>query len=340
MSLKTMMFKKIKAINFEKLDKLSNDIAKRNNKSKGYVKRDMIKNFIKYGIGYTDYLKGDYINLTEDEKKTYVTTKSFYKMLKYLNDDRYIAVMRDKILFNKVFRDFIKRDFLDLRVSTVDDFKSFIKGKKNVFAKPPTDFGGHGIEKICVKDIKDVNKLFEELKSKKLNLIEEEIIQHKELDKLNPYAVNSFRIVTLVKDGKSYILANALRINIDDAVAIGCSDAYMRLDENGKICSRVVDDVANTYEYHPMAKIKFSTVKVPYVKEAFDMALKAALLVPEVRYVGWDIAFTPDGPVIMEGNEYPSYGLVQYYLFNDEHVGHLAKISEILGEEEMKKMNL
>ena len=85
---------------------------------------------------------------------------------------------------------------------------------------------------------------------------------------------------------------------------------------------------------------RFSTVKVPYVKEAFDMALKAALLVPEVRYVGWDIAFTPDGPVIMEGNEYPSYGLVQYYLFNDEHVGHLAKISEILGEEEMKKMNL
>ena len=123
MSLKTMMFKKVKAINFEKLDKLSSDIAKRNNKSKGYVKRDMIKNFIKYGIGYTDYLKGDYINLTEDEKKTYVTTKSFYKMLKYLNDDRYIAVMRDKILFNKVFRDFIKRDFLDLRVSTVDDFK-------------------------------------------------------------------------------------------------------------------------------------------------------------------------------------------------------------------------
>ena len=50
MSLKTMMFKKVKAINFEKLDKLSSDIAKRNNKSKGYVKRDMIKNFIKYGI--------------------------------------------------------------------------------------------------------------------------------------------------------------------------------------------------------------------------------------------------------------------------------------------------
>ena len=69
------------------------------------------------------------------------------------------------------------------------------------------------------------------------------------------------------------------------------------------------------------------------------MALKAALEVPEVRYVGWDIAITPNGPVIMEGNEYPSYGLVQYYLFNDEHEGHLAQIESILGDE-MKNIKL
>ena len=69
------------------------------------------------------------------------------------------------------------------------------------------------------------------------------------------------------------------------------------------------------------------------------MALEAALIVPEVRYVGWDIAITENGPVIMEGNEYPSYGLVQYYLFNDEHVGHLKKIADILGDE-MDKIKL
>ena len=114
----------------------------------------------------------------------------------------------------------------------------------------------------------------------------------------------------------------------------------MRLNEDGTIGSRVVDDLANVYEEHPMAKIKFDTVKVPFVKEAYEMALKAALVVPEMRYIGWDIAITPKGPVIMEGNEYPSYGLIQYYLFNDEHEGHLATIGKILGEEEMKKMNL
>ena len=241
--------------------------------------------------------------------------------------------MSDKIVFNRIFDKYLKREWIDLRQSSLEDFKKFIKNKKTIFAKPPTDFGGHGIRKINVKDIDDVEILYEELKSKKINLIEEAIIQHKELDKINPYAVNSFRIVTLVKDGKAYLLANALRINIDDNPAIGCSDAYMRLAEDGHVCSRVVDDVANVYTEHPMAKIKFDTVKVPYVKEAFEMALEAALVVPEVRYVGWDIAISEKGPCIMEGNEYPSHGLVQYYLFNDEHTGHLKQIADILGDE-------
>ena len=334
MSLKTVMISKIKEIDKPKLNKLAEEIAARNNKSPRYVKFDMFKNFLKYGIGYTDYLKGDYINLTKEQKETYVTTKSFYKILGYLNDPKYTSCMNDKIIFNKIFKDYLKRDFIDLRVTTSDDLKKFSKGKENIFAKPHKDFGGHGIEKIEVKKIKDYDKLYNDLISKEIYLIEDEIIQHPEVAKLNPYAVNSFRIVTLLdKEHKPHILANALRINIDDAVAIGCSDAYMRLNEKGEICSRVVDDIANVYEEHPMAKIKFSTVKVPFVKESFDLALKAALEVPEVRYVGWDIAITPNGPVIMEGNEYPSYGLVQYYLFNDEHTGHLKQLNDILGDE-------
>ena len=325
---------KIKEINYEKLTTLAREIGTRNNKSAFYVKCDMFCNFIRYGIGYTDYLKGDYINLSRQDKKTYVTTKSFYRLLKYLNNPNYIGIMNDKLVFNKIFKDYLKRDFLDLRYTSEDEFKKFIKGKENIFAKPPTDFGGHGIKKIAVKDIKEVKKLIKDLRDKGLNLIEDEIVQAKELNKLNPYAVNSFRVVTLVDSkGEPHILGNAMRINLDDEIAIGCTDAYMRLDEDGHICSRVVDDVANVYTEHPLAKIKFDTVKIPFVKEAFEMALSAAKVVPEVRYVGWDIAITENGPVIMEGNEYPSYGLMQYYLFNDEHVGHLKQISDILGDE-------
>ena len=127
MSVKSMMVKKIKAIDYEKLNKLAKEIAERNNKSASYVKRDMIKNFIKYGIGYTDYLKGDYINLTSEQKKTYVTTKSYYKLLSYLNDPKYTQMMNDKIIFNKIFRDYLGRDWIDLRVTSLEDFKKFIE---------------------------------------------------------------------------------------------------------------------------------------------------------------------------------------------------------------------
>ncbi len=339
MSVFSMMAAKVKSIDKAKLNKLAEDIAKRNNKSKGYVKRDMIKNFLLYGIGYTDYLKSDYINLTKEQKKTFVTTKSFYKLLNYLNNPKYTVCMNDKIVFNRIFNKYLGREWIDLRTTSVEDFKKFAKKFDTIFAKPPTDFGGHGIRKIVTKDIKDFAALHKELLDSKIYLIEEAIIQCDEVAKLNPFAVNTFRVVTLYKDGEVHILGNALRINIDDAVAVGCQDAYMRLAEDGTICSRVIDDVANIYEEHPIAKIKFNTVKIPYVKEAFNMALEAAKLVPEVRYVGWDIAITPKGPVFLEGNEYPSYGLIQYYLFNDEHEGHLGQISKILGEE-MKNIKL
>lgn len=201
-------------------------------------------------------------------------------------------------------------------------------------------FGGHNISKIFTNKENNVKNLYEKLYNKKQFLIEEEIIQHKELEKLNPYAVNSFRIVTLLKNGKVYILNNALRINIDKEVSIGCQDAYMKLNENGTLASPVVDDLGNIFKKHPLTGQDLSKAKIPYVKEAFEMVRKAALIVPEIRYVGWDVAFTKKGPILVEGNEYPSYGLIQYYLLNSNpKEGHLGQISKIL-KDEIKNIKL
>ena len=63
--MKKYMLDKIKEANFKRIDNLATIIANKNNVKKSFVKRDMIKNFIKYGIGYTDYFKGDYKNHIE-----------------------------------------------------------------------------------------------------------------------------------------------------------------------------------------------------------------------------------------------------------------------------------
>ena len=89
-----------------------------------------------------------------------------------------------------------------------------------------------------------------------------------------------------------------------------------------------------------MTHVIFKDVKIAGVKEAFDMCKKASLKVPKLRYIGWDVAITENGPAIIEGNEYPSYGPVQNYMLNSKNEGHLKQIKDIIGEEEFSKIKL
>ena len=328
------MLRKIQDLNFKKMDTIVDIIAKENNKSKLYIKFDMIINFLKRGIGYTDYFRGDYINLSKKEKDTFVTAKSFYKVIHYFNNYEYISLFHDKLLFNKYFKEYIKRDYINLKKCTLEEFKSFLDKHDIVFAKDPLGECGHGIEKILTSNVKNKNELHEKLIKNKQFLLEEAIIQCDELNEINPKVVNSYRVVTLVKDNKAYIIGNALRVNQFDAEIIGCTnDVYFSLNEEGKIDSKVIDDYGNIYKTHPLTSKEFSKVKIPGVKEAFEMCKKAALEVPEVRYVGWDVAFSNKGPVIVEGNEYPGYGIIQYFKLKDERTGHLKDIQDVVGDE-------
>ena len=108
----------------------------------------------------------------------------------------------------------------------------------------------------------------------------------------------------------------------------------MRLNEDGTPACKFIDDAGAIFDKHPLTGLEFNKIKkIPYVKESFEMVKEAALLIPEIRYIGWDVAITEDGPVVIEANEYPSYGLIQNYLLNPENPGHLKQIKDVLGEE-------
>ena len=67
----------------------------------------------------------------------------------------------------------------------------------------------------------------------------------------------------------------------------------------------------NVFEKHPDTGITFIGYQIPMLPEAIALAKKAAMVIPQMRHVGWDIAITPDGPVIVEGNEHPGTDLCQ-----------------------------
>ena len=340
MSLRTWMVRKVKNIDYKKMNNIVNIIHENTGKSKLYIKYDIFRNFIKRGTGYTDYFRGDYINLTEKEKDTFINTKSFFKLLAYLNDERYKIILKDKLVFNMVFKKYLKRDYINLNISSFEEFKDFVKDKDVVFAKKPLGEGGHGVSKVDIKTCKDLKSVYNNLIKNGQILVEEAIKQSKELNEINPNVVNSFRIITLYKDGKVYILNNALRINQDTTDVIGCTnDLYCSLNEDGLIDSNVIDDYGNIYTEHPLTKKVFKDVKIKGVDTAFNMCKEAAKLIPQYRYIGWDVAFSEKGPVLVEGNEWPGYGLIQFYKLKNKKTGHLKEVSDIL-KEEMKNINL
>lgn len=323
----------LKNINYKRMDDLITYIAEENNVKKAKVYFDFFLNALTRGIGYVDYLKGNYINLSKEEKQNYLTKRNYVKLVKYLNKRGYQMIFHDKVVFNRIFKDYIGRDFIDIREVGYKGFKKFVTGKENVFAKKHNSFGGDGVSKVNLEG-EDLRVLFNQLYNDKQYLIEDTLIQNEYLNWINPKAVNNVRLVTLLKDGEVYVVFKTLRINAGSEEVISCHDIYMTLDDEGNVLGNVVDDECNIYKKHPITGFKFKGAKIPNMDKALDLVKKAAKLVPEMRWIGWDVAITEDGSAIIEGNNYPSFGLHQFYLLNDgEEIGKYKKIKEILKDE-------
>ncbi len=330
------LLRKIRRINTERLNRHLDVMVKTTGKSRTYLKFSIFWNFLTTGCSYTDYFRGDYVHLTRQEKKTFVTAKKYYNLIHYFNDQRYIILLGDKLVFLKYFRELIGRAYFDLRTGTVEGLARFLADKDVVFAKDPFGESGHGITRLKVADFTP-QALFETCRTQKQYLLEQEIIQCGALNAVNPHSVISLRVLTLLKDGKAHVIGNALRVNKGAAEVVGgTDDLYFALTPEGTVDGNVVDDYGTVFEAHPLTGFRFSELRVPGVQTAFDLCCRAAEKLPQVRYVGWDVAFTDRGPELIEGNDFPGYGLLQFYRLKGSRTGHLKDIEAVIGDELLK----
>lgn len=307
---------RIKEIDRPRMKAMLHHAAKVNHRSYWGVCLDFFFDSLTRGSGYVDYVKGNYAALSRKERREhYFNQKTYAATVRALNTRGYTMIFHDKIVFNRIFREQIGRDFIDLREVGFEGFCEFVKGKETVFAKRHADFGGHGIEKMKLGG--DLRPLYDRAMANGQYLIEDTLVQHEALGAINPAAVNNLRLVTLLKDGEVHVLFKTLRINGGTEEVISCDDIYMSLDEQGNILGNVVDDNMTVFDRHPATGFAFKDAKIPHVDKAIALVKSAARLIPEMRYVGWDVAITTDGAAIIEGNNFPSIGLHQNYLLGD-----------------------
>ena len=169
-------------------------------------------------------------------------------------------------------------------------------------------------------------------------LIEQRIHQHPELTGLVGETLCCIRVQTIITlEGAAKIIAAVIKLQPNfvgvDHLIHGAIGAWVDLDSGvlGKGRTRAHLHYVSTI---PGADRPFVGLRVPQWHEVRNLALRAAAAFPWVRSVGWDIAISEGGPVLVEGNERWSTSLIQMPAPHRLMTGEFKALYEALSEGE------
>lgn len=293
-----------------------------------WLMRDMVRCAGRYGAGYVDYKIAEMYRLTPAQRATQITRATSNRIVAAMNDKAYWHHFDDKATFNTLFAAQVGRGWIDLRTATPEAFAAWAKGRGDVIGKPIEGSSGQGIVKYPKGSLPDMQAI----RADGIDLLEDWVCQHETLSALCPTSVNTLRIATLLGDKKAGIVYAYIRIGngaVVDNVDQGGMAAPIDLD-TGILRGVGADKQGNRFSKHPATGVTIPGLAIPYWEEAKSMALEAMRVIPQVRFVAWDVAITAEGPVFIEGNSYPSHAIPQFAAHYPDGIGILPRFREFI----------
>ena len=149
-------------------------------------------------------------------------------------------------------------------------------------------------------------------------LIQRTLKQHDAINKIFPKAINTLRIVTVYnKETKGIEVLSAVLIvgtgnnNVDNWAAGGLS---IGIDVN-KGTLRTYGFYKPGYgmkvKIHPDTNLVFDGYQIPFFEDAVGIVKRLHFYLKNVHSIGWDVAITPQGPCVIEGNDNWELSLMQ-----------------------------
>ena len=278
--------------------------AARSRAPRWWILLDMIWCSIRYETTFENYCEWDFFLLKRRERRTYMTDPLSFRLTRRFNDASQRGIFDDKRQFAGRFSEELGREWIDLQQTDVAALTDFVRRFDRVIAKNPLGVGGQGITLRDTAEIADVEAFREELLASGQTLLEEVLEQHEDLARLHPQSLNTLRVVTyLAPGGEVHRLAGVLKIGNGGFVDnFSNGGMYTMLDANGRVLHAAVDEEGRAYETHPRTGVPITGFQVPMYPEVIDLVERLAHRVPALPYIGWDIAITPSGPVVIEGN--------------------------------------
>ncbi len=320
------VFHRLLDMNYKSMLQKVNSVHKKTGRSRLWVIWDMRRCAVNYGAGYMDYDLFEMYNLTPEQRDTYITRGRNNDLVKQYNDMSYGHLLRNKGEFNSRFQAYLGREwtYLKDREQALD----FMSRHSIFMAKPMNGMCGKGIEKIHMDQEESPEAVWERLTANGEYLLEEVIRQHPQVSAIYPHAINTVRTVTIRKDGVTHIVCTYFRIgnhghHVDNFNSGGM---VAPVDEKtGIVADRAIDKTKVLYANHPATGTPIKGFQFPDWEKAMDMVRRASLEIPQLGYLGWDIAFTENGPVLVEGNEYPGHDIYQLPEHTPNKIGIMDK---------------
>ena len=327
-------FKRLVRMDWKKMWETTGLLRERSGKSRLWLLMDMLRCGVKYNAGYMDYKIAAMYKLNDEQKKTVITRGISNSIVRRMNDKAYWHFFDDKTEFNTLFADQIGRKWIrsdeHLTEAQLSDFLSDLP---SVLFKPLEGSSGVGIEKFSRADWeKDLHAFYLKIRSMGNAVLEQLLVQHEEMARMCPTSVNTVRVATMLGDKQEGIVYAFLRIGngkVMDNVDQGGMAARVDLD-SGTLKTVAADKAGNVYEKHPMTGTDIIGFTIPCWEEVKAMCLEAMHKVPQMRYVAWDVAVTPDGPRFIEGNSFPSHAVPQFAAHYPDGIGILTEFRKFI----------
>jgi len=308
------------------------------NRSPYQILREQMLLSIFHSIGSHDYFQYRLFkpNLSWDEKTRYLPSDAKATALRsLLTPDKYRCLYYNKLIFHRFFSsqgfplatlygvyDTVVGHVTDGRhLRNTTDLQDWIRNSGvDEFVFKPLEGSLGAMILVFAGRANDEPDTFVTLAGEKYDaaqlvafakrrafLLEERIRPHPELAELIGPTLCCVRMQTIITlDGTPKIIAAVFKIQPKpigvDHLIYGGVGAWVDLNTGVLGRGRTRFDRADTVVI-PDSDVRFEGVRLPDWAAAKGLALRAAAAFPWARAIGWDIALSERGPVLIEGND-------------------------------------
>lgn len=305
-------------------------------RSKRLILFDQIRNIIfNEDVEEYYYLYGCDV-MSRREQKQFTPYMKFMRRRNRLNfrsEHNASCILRDKMFFGSIAKTLgintpenvgltmrHTHNVVDIKESRTIDILSFLRNLNGYyFCKPINGECGEGIivlfidednnkTGICNGQELPVDVIAEKL-SESDYLIQKKIEQHTTISNLYSKSINTIRLVTVrdINTDEIIVFPSVLRIgnlgnSVDNfslgGIVVNINITTGQLEKYGFMKSQY----GTVMTHHPSTGVEFGSVRVPYIKEAVEQAIRFHSFL-NLHSIGWDIAITESGPCFIEGND-------------------------------------